>query len=76
MTLAQLIAQFRREADDAVAHYLFSDAAVTDWLNEAVDEACVRSLLIHDVSARQHKRKSVETLRTEVVGLVDRFGAL
>ena len=50
MTLAQLIAQFRREADDEVAPYLFSDAVVTDWLNEAVDEACVRSLLIKDWS--------------------------
>lgn len=50
MTLAQLIAQFRREADDAVAPYFFSDSAVTDWLNEAVDEACVRSLLIKDWS--------------------------
>jgi hypothetical protein len=50
MTLAQLIAQFRASANDAVAPFLFSDAAVTGWLNEAQDEACVRSLLIPDWS--------------------------
>lgn len=48
MNLTQLIALFRQEADDAVAPYLFSDTAVTGWLNEAVEEACVRSLLVKD----------------------------
>lgn len=48
MTLTQLIALFRQEADDAVAPYLFSDTAVTGWLNEAVEEACVRALLVKD----------------------------
>ncbi len=48
MTLTQLIALFRQEADDAVAQYLFSDTAVTGWLNEAVEEACVRALLVKD----------------------------
>lgn len=50
MTLAQLIAQFRVDADDVATPVLFSDAAVTGWLNEAVDEAANRALLIHDVS--------------------------
>jgi hypothetical protein len=50
MTLTQLIALFRQEADDAVAPYLFSDTAVTGWLNEAVEEACVRALLVKDWS--------------------------
>jgi hypothetical protein len=50
VTLAQLIAQFRTDADDVATPVLFSDAAVTGWLNEAVDEAANRALLIHDVS--------------------------
>ena len=50
MTLAQLIAQFRLDANDSVQPFLFSDAAVIGWLNEAQDEACERALLIHDWS--------------------------
>jgi len=50
MTLDELIAQFRLDTDDLVAPYLSSDAAVTSWLNEAEQEACVRASLIHDVS--------------------------
>lgn len=50
MTLAQLIAQFRADADDAVAPYLWIDAAVTQWLNEAQEEACIRASLLHDSS--------------------------
>jgi hypothetical protein len=50
MTLAQLIALFRQEANDAIEPFLFPDAAVTGWLNEAEDEAAVRSLLLPDWS--------------------------
>lgn len=50
MTLAQLIAQFRVDADDAATPCLFSDAHITGWLNEAAEEAANRALLIHDVS--------------------------
>ncbi len=50
MTLEQLIAQFRVDSEDKQVPYLFSDESVTQWLNEAVEEACVRSLLIKDWS--------------------------
>ena len=48
MTLAQLIASFRIDADDSVAAYLWSDAAITDWLNEAQAEAAIRGRLLHE----------------------------
>lgn len=51
MTLAQLIARFRVDADDAISQaYLWSDAAVTAWLNDAVNEACIRARLLHESS--------------------------
>ena len=51
MTLAQLLASFRVDADDGVAPYGWSDAAIKSWLNEAVREACLRARLLHE-SAR------------------------
>lgn len=50
MNLEQLRAQFRLEAEDKVAPYLWADESIDMWLNDAVEEAAVRSLLIHDVS--------------------------
>jgi len=50
MELAELIAQFRVDADDLQPTYLSSDAAITAWLNEAEQEAAIRSSLIHDAS--------------------------
>ncbi|MGE0383414.1 MAG: hypothetical protein AB7N65_14190 [Vicinamibacterales bacterium] len=50
MKLGQIIAAFRREADDAVAPYLASDDDAKAWANEAVAEACRRSPLIVDSS--------------------------
>lgn len=50
MTLAQLIAQFRSDVDDAVATYLFSDADIIIWLNEAEEEAALRARLIFDAT--------------------------
>lgn len=50
MTLAELIARFRVESNDLVAPYLSSDANITDWLNEAEEEAAIRASLIHDSS--------------------------
>ena len=47
MKLAELIDLFRTDANDTVQPYLFSDEAITGWLNEAVVEACVRSRLLH-----------------------------
>lgn len=49
MNLEALRAQFRADADDQVANpYLFSDAQITDWLNEAVEEACIRASLLQE----------------------------
>lgn len=48
MTLAELIASFRVDADDAAAPFLWPDAEVTPWFGEAEDEACIRAKLIRD----------------------------
>lgn len=48
MNLESLIKQFRIDADDAVAPYRASDEAVTGWLNEAAQEACIRGRLLHE----------------------------
>lgn len=50
MTLEELEAQFRVDANDTVAPYLASTEAVTAWLNEAEQEATIRARLIHDVT--------------------------
>ncbi len=50
MELAELIAQVRVDSDDLQAPYFSSDANITSWLNEAEQEACIRSRLIHDVA--------------------------
>lgn len=50
MNLEQLRARFRLESDDKLTPYLWSDEAVDMWLNDAVEEAAVRSLLIHDAA--------------------------
>ena len=46
MTLEDLIRRFRVLADDKVAPYLFSDEDITDWLNDAQVQACVRGRLL------------------------------
>jgi hypothetical protein len=48
MTLSELIAAFRDETRDNVEPYLWSDKAITRWLNEAEREACIRARLIYD----------------------------
>lgn len=48
MTLEELIAEFRRVRQDAVSPYLWSDDEITGYVNEAVNEACERALLIED----------------------------
>lgn len=50
MTLAELIMQFRSEADDSVRPYLFSETEVSNWINEAENEASVRARLIYEDS--------------------------
>lgn len=48
MTLAQLLEQLRIELDDVEEDYLWSDAELTRYLNEAEKEACRRARLIID----------------------------
>jgi len=50
MTLSDLIALFRSEADDTVAPFLWSDADALDYANDAQDEACRRARLLVDSS--------------------------
>ena len=50
MTLAELIAKYRVDADDTAIPPLASDELVTDWLNEAEEEAAIRASLIHESS--------------------------
>jgi hypothetical protein len=50
MTLSELITQFRHEAGDTVAPYLFSDEYITSLLNEAEEEAAERASLIKETS--------------------------
>lgn len=50
MNLEQLRARFRLESDDKTTPYLWADESVDGWLNDAVEEAAARALLIHDVA--------------------------
>lgn len=49
MTLEELMAQFRVDAQDNKGEpYLFSDEEVVVWFNEAQDEAAIRSRLLYE----------------------------
>jgi len=48
MTLEDLIQRVRIEADDLFEPYFWSDEVITDWLNEAQEEAAIRGRLIHE----------------------------
>lgn len=48
MTLEDFIAEFRLVRGDTVLPYLWSDEEITSHLNDAVNEACERALLIED----------------------------
>ena len=51
MTLADLIRRFRVLADDTKAPQFWEDADITDWLNDAQVQACVRGrLLLEDAN--------------------------
>lgn len=52
MTLEELIAQFRTDADDTARPYLWGDDDLIRWFNEAVNEACRRSHLLVDSNKR------------------------
>lgn len=48
MQLLDLINLFRREVDDTVAPYLWSDQEIIDYANDAQNEACRRARLLID----------------------------
>lgn len=48
MKLGELIRRVRTMANDKVEPYFWSDEDITDWLNDAVGEACIRARLIHE----------------------------
>lgn len=48
MNLAELISDYRASSNDTTTPYLWSDDQVIPWLNEAVDEACIRGRLIQE----------------------------
>lgn len=50
MNLEQLIAQFRVDAGDTVATYLFEDEWVAGWMTEATAEAAIRGRLLMEAS--------------------------
>lgn len=50
MTLQELIRRFRVSTRDTKLPYLFPDEDVTDWLNDALEQACIRGRLIRDDS--------------------------
>lgn len=49
--LEELIQRYRREANDMVEPYFVSDEDVIQWLNDAVNEACIRGRMVHESSA-------------------------
>ena len=48
MPLNDLIRRFRTLANDKVEPYFIDDDSVTDWLNDAINEACIRGRLLHE----------------------------
>lgn len=48
MTLEDMIRRFRVAARDTVEPFLFPTEDVTDWLNDAQDQACVRGRLLRE----------------------------
>lgn len=52
MTLAEIIAQTRLRTFDTVEPYLFSDAEIIEFANDAQNEACRRARLIVDSTTK------------------------
>lgn len=48
MQLSDLISRFRALANDKVEPYFIDDASVINWLNDAVNEACIRGRLLRE----------------------------
>lgn len=61
MNLQELINELRIALADEVEPYLWSDEALTSYLNEAVQEACERALLIEDMTTEAVCRIALQT---------------
>lgn len=48
MVLSELLRRFRVDANDRVEPYFNDDVDVIAWLNDAVNEACLRGRLLHE----------------------------
>ena len=48
MTLKELIRLFRVQSNDKIEPYFNEDEDIIAWLNQAVDEACIRGRLVHE----------------------------
>lgn len=48
MNLAELKQRFRIDAHDDIEPYFHHDEMLTAWLNDAVNEACIRGRLLHE----------------------------
>ena len=68
MQLNDLISRFRTLANDKVEPYFIDDASVIDWLNDAVNEACIRGRLLHEsnVSISVQDTKSIYSLSKSI----------
>lgn len=68
MELRELIRRFRVESNDKVEPYFIEDDDVKAWLNDAVNEACIRSRLIYEnnVSISVQVGKSIYPLSKSI----------
>lgn len=48
MTLKELVRSVRVQSNDKVEPYFNEDEDIIAWLNQAVDEACIRGRLVHE----------------------------
>jgi hypothetical protein len=65
MKLSELLSRFRTESNDKVQPYFNDDVDVTAWLNDAVQEACLRSRLLHEHSNPDVCRIAVSSGRSQ-----------
>lgn len=64
MNLGQLVEKFRIDADDNAAPYLWSNADLTMFLNEAQEEACIRGKLIFEADSQSICEVAISGLAT------------
>jgi len=51
MNVGQFIERFRSERQDMAQPYLYTDAEIVGWLNDAIDEACQRAHILEDATS-------------------------